>query len=89
MRRFWVYGVLVLVAGVFGFQLYQTYTSEKVLNGQFQKIKSQTEALINDNKGLNQQIDYYSNAYNLEKKLRSQTDYRLPNEKLIITTPKQ
>ena len=89
MRRFWVYGVLVLAAGFFGSQLYQAYANEKALNDQFQKIQLETEALINGNQDLTQQIDYYSDPHNLEKKLRSQTNYRSPNEKLIITTPKQ
>ncbi len=89
MRHLWVYGVLVAAVGLLGFQLYQAYANERALNDQFQKVQSQTEALVSDNQDLTQQINYYSNPYNLEKKLRSQTNYRSPNEKLIITTPKQ
>lgn len=87
MRRFWAYGVLSLVAAFFGFQLYQAWANEQALNTQYEKVQNQTEALINENNDLSEQIQYYSNPYNLEKKLRSETNYRLPNEQLIITTP--
>ncbi len=89
MRRLWIYAVLLVATGFVVFQLYRAYTSEVALSGDFQRISSETEALINDNQDLSQQIQYYSDPYNLEKKLRSQTNYRSPNENLMITTPKQ
>lgn len=89
MRRYWVYGVLTVAIVFFGFQLYQAYANEVALNDQFQKAQAATEALVSSNQDLTQQIEYYSYPHNLEKELRSQTNYRLPNEKLIITTPQQ
>ena len=77
----------MIAAGFFGFQLYKAYANERALNAELQKVQSETTALINNNQNLTQQINYYADPYNLEKKLRSETNYRLPNEKLIITTP--
>ncbi|MCL4405023.1 MAG: septum formation initiator family protein [Patescibacteria group bacterium] len=89
MRRFWVYGVLVAAVALIGFQLYQAYANELALNNQYQKAKAATDALVSSNQDLAQQVQYYSDPHNLEKDVREQTNYRSPNEKLIITTPQQ
>jgi cell division protein FtsB len=89
MRRFWIYIILLALAGVLGFQVYKLDANKDALTDQFNKIKAQADSLAAENSRLEQSIDYFSDPHNLEKELRARFNYRLPWENLIIVVPKQ
>ncbi len=89
MQRLWIYIVLFAVAGFLGFQVYKVDQNRRTLTDEFDKMKAQANNLAAENQKLQQNIDYFSDPYNLEKELRSKFNYRLPWENLIIIVPKQ
>ena len=89
MRRLWIYVILLALLGVLGFQVYKVDVNRRTLTDQFNKAKTQADALASENNKLQQDIDYFSDPYNLEKELRSRFNFRLPGESLLIVVPKR
>ena len=87
MRRYLVYGILLVLAIVLGTQVYREADNLKGLTSQYNSLAAQVSSVNTDNQKLQQDIDYYADPHNLEKELRSRLNYRLPGESLMIVVP--
>jgi len=50
-------------------------------------LNAEITSITAENKNLSSDIEYFSDPENLEKELKSKTNYRDPGEKLIIIIP--
>ncbi len=87
MTRLFIYIASGLMMVMIGYHLYGANMERKEVKANFDKLSSEFEALNKDNEKINEDIDYYSDPHNLEKALRASSNYRSPNEKLIIVAP--
>ena len=77
----------ILLAGmiaVLGWQLINLYQQYSYLKNSSEKQNSEITTLSKENSGLNSDIQYFLNPTNLEKELKSRTNYKDPGEKMII-----
>jgi len=80
--------ILLLIMIVFlGWQLFNLYMQHIALENSSEKLNSQIYSIQSENENLNSDIKYFSNPENLEKELRSQSNYRDAGEKMIILVP--
>ena len=70
-----------------GVQLYHLYNQKIVLQKDLQKTNEQAQFLNKENKKFTAEINYFQDADNLEKELRSRFNYVTPGEKMIIIAP--
>lgn len=78
-----IFGVIVLVIG---WGLYSLMSAKGELSAQVSKLSAQLSGLQKENQDLSSKVEYFKNPDNLVKELKSQTNYKLPDEKLIIIT---
>lgn len=81
--------ILVFFIILAGYQVYQFSVQEGSAKQLFLELEKKIQALELDNKRIEKDIEYFSDEANLEKEARSQFNYRLPDEKVIIVIPKQ
>ena len=81
--RWIIYAIVVLLLG---WGLYRLDSTRSTTKNQARDLTSQLSNLQADKQNLSDQIDYFKNPDNLVNKLKEQTSYRLPDEKLIIIT---
>lgn len=87
MKKLLIYSVFIIVSLILGFQVYKLNLGVKDVQGKFNKLNSEKEALLKENEKLKQDIGYFSDPHNLEKELRSRFNVRNSYEKLIIVVP--
>ena len=57
------------------------------LNGELAKLNERIGKVDEENSRLRAEIDYFSIPENLEKKLKTEFNYRKPDEKMLIIVP--
>lgn len=87
MKKLLIYSVFIIVSLILGFQVYKLNLGVEDVQGKFNKLNSEKEALLKENEKLKQDIGYFSDPHNLEKELRSRFNVRNSYEKLIIVVP--
>lgn len=87
MIKWALYAVFGIAVAAIGYHLYGENSVRQEVRNNFGKLASEIEALNKDNEKIKEDIDYYSDPHNLEKELRANSNYRAPNEKLIIVAP--
>lgn len=83
--------VVLLVVGIVfvGYHAYQFWLKKTESEEKFSELQNRLDSLRAENKQTEDDLKYYSNEANLLKELRSQFNYRLPDEKTIIVVPKK
>lgn len=89
MQKFLIYGLTTVVVSYLGYQTYLLQSERFEYKEEFGEIEAQYNALREDNERLQEEIEYFSDPYNLEKELRERFNYKLPFEKLIIVVPEE
>lgn len=85
-----LFASLLIVAIVFiGYHAYQFLAAKTEAEKKFTELQNKLNGLEAENKKVEDDIQYYSNTANLIKELRSQLNYHLPDEKMIIVVPKK
>lgn len=79
--------LLTSLIAVLGWQFFNLYNQYASLKKSSTELNSETTALKLENKNINSDIQYFSNPENLEKELKSKTNYKKPDEKMIIIVP--
>jgi len=79
--------LLAAIIGVLGWQSINLYQQYSVLSDSSQKITAESEALAKENANLDSDIEYFSDPDNLEKELKGKTNYKDPEEKMIVIVP--
>jgi len=80
-----IFLVFILVAA--GYQLYRLYGQERHLSGDLDKTRQEVVKLIEENKSLQADLEYFSHLENLAKDFKSKFDYKRPGEKMFIIVP--
>lgn len=81
--------ILLIAIGLVGFNTIQFMEKKNEAEKIFLDAQAQLNKIQVDNKKTEDDINYYSDEANLEKELRSQLNYHLPDEKTIIVVPKR
>ena len=68
-------------------QIYFILKERGQLKIKFEIISAKANSLIEENRKVKSEIEYYSIPENLEKELRSKFNYHKPNEKMMIIVP--
>lgn len=89
MKRLIIYLIFTAVVVVLGYELYGLNLEALEVKNKLIDLDSAKDAILKDNEKLKQDIDYFSEPYNLEKELRAKFNIKLPGEKLIIIIPSQ
>lgn len=87
MTRAIIAGLMLLMLGFIGREIYIFFWKKTELNAQVADINSEMEKLYKENSQLGADIGYYNDQDNLEKEARAELNYKAPGEKLIIVVP--
>lgn len=68
-------------------QIYFIFRERNQLKGDLENLNSRLTALLKENSQLQSDIEYFSHPENLEKELRSKSNLRKPDEKMMIIVP--
>jgi cell division protein FtsL len=82
----WRWAIYALVVLLIGWGLYSLDSSRSSMKNEAEDLSSQLSVSQNEKQNLLDEIDYLKNPDNLVNKLKEQTSYRKPDEKLIIVT---
>ena len=80
----WRWAIYALVVLLIGWGLYSLDSSRSSMKNEAEDLSSQLSVSQNEKQNLLDEIDYLKNPDNLVNKLKEQTSYRKPDEKLII-----
>jgi cell division protein FtsB len=80
--------IFVLLAGFLGFGLYKLDIQNKELQKDLNSLSSELKDIEDENKKLNDQINFFNEPENLLKELKSQFNYHNEGEEMIIIIPK-
>ena len=89
MQKVLIYVFALGVVSYLGWQVYILQSERMELREEFVEVDQEFNRLQEDNVNLQEELDYLSDPYNLEKELRSRFNYKLPNEELIIIVPEE
>ena len=87
MRKLF-YCFLVLVMGLLFYQLFQLSKQKKEVDIGLATTQQKLALILEENKKLQADIEYYKNPENLVKELKARFDYKREGEKLLIVVPK-
>ncbi len=86
--KFLLYGLLVVAIITIGYQVYNLHTQRSMLKAQLLETDTRLQGLRTDQEKLNADLKYFADPQNLMKKLKEDSDYKLPGEKLLKIVPK-
>ena len=89
MTRAIIAGLMLLLLGFIGREVYIFFGRKTELNVQVADINSEMAKLYGENSKLEADIEYYKSEDNLEKEARAELNYKAPGERLIIVVPQK
>ena len=81
--------LLSLLLVFIGVEVVKDYGEYKSEADSAASLKARVSELKDENAGIENDIDYYSNPHNLEKELKSKFNYKSAGEKMLIVVPDQ
>ncbi|GEM_PF-6018279 len=87
--KFLLYGLLVITLLTIGYQVYTLHAQRSMLKAQLLETDTRLQSLETDQEKLSADLKYFADPKNLIKKLKEDSDYKLPGEKLLKIVPKQ
>jgi len=85
--KLWQIIVLVALAGFISVGIYTLRQEKKVSGAKAEKLKAELHTLQGEQKKFTSRIEYLAHPENLIKEIKSQFNYRTPDEKLILIVP--
>ncbi|MBN2198005.1 septum formation initiator family protein [Candidatus Wolfebacteria bacterium] len=79
--------ILFLVLVGLSIEIYFIFRDNNQLSAELNNLNLRLEALMDENKKLQSDIEYFSYPENLEKELRLKFNYKKPGEEMIIVVP--
>ena len=83
----WRWAIFGAAITLIGWGLFRLIATKGELNLEIAGLSEKSAGLAEENRKLADQIDYFKNSANLLNEAKKQTNYRLPDEKLIIIVP--
>lgn len=84
----WYIIVVALLCGFLGWGIWTITGDRGMLEAETTELRAKVNALAEENKSLQESIEYYEDPKNLVKELKSQFNYREEGEHLIIVVPR-
>ncbi len=78
---------LVILLGLLATELVSLVSQEGMLQKENEEASQKLQAMLDENKKLQEGISYYTIPQNLEKNLRQKFNYTQPGEHMIIVVP--
>lgn len=85
--KLWIAIFLGAITVFLGWGLYGLRQERASIEGEVNELLTRVEKLKTENAELKSDIEYYQNPENLVKELKSQFNYRAPDEKMLIIVP--
>jgi len=83
-----IINILLILAIIFlGWQFFNLYARNISLERSSNALNAEISLIAAENKDLSSDVNYFSNPENQEKELKSKTNYKKPDEKMIIIIP--
>lgn len=79
--------IFFALVGLLGWGIYNLTEERKIFYQEVKKLEDSVNALESENKLLAAEIEYFKKPENLLKELRSQFNYKIEGEKMIIIVP--
>lgn len=80
--------IILIIASVAAWtQIYFILKERGQLKVKFDAFSAKANSLIEDNRKVKSEIEYFSIPENLKKELKSKYNYKQPDEKMIIVVP--
>lgn len=80
--------IILIIASIAAWtQIYFILKERGQLKIKFEAISAKTNSLIEENRKVKSEIEYFSVPENLGKELKSKYNYKQPDEKMIIVVP--
>lgn len=79
--------ILSIILIVVLIQVYFILKERNQLKTELNGLSSRLDSLLKENNYLQSDIEYFSHPENLEKELRSRSNLRKPDEKMMIIVP--
>ncbi len=80
-------GLVTLSLLAISVQLYHLYVQNRGLASDVAGLRAESKSMLDENRKLQADLEYFSNPDNYEKAVREQGNYKKPGEKLIIIVP--
>lgn len=87
--RLFIISLLLIFIGLISYQNVRFYMDWREVRLEYESLQGKLEALREENKSMEDNLNYFQNSENLEKEVRAQLNYKKPGEKVIIVIPKQ
>ncbi|MEE8131933.1 MAG: septum formation initiator family protein [Candidatus Paceibacterota bacterium] len=87
MMKIIVVIVIVIVIVMLLTYIYFSFQEQRQLKENLSNLSAQIKTLVEENKHLKSEIEYFSEPENLEKELKTKFNYRKPGEKMMIIVP--
>ncbi len=85
--KLWIAIGFGIIIAILGWGMYDLKQERGMLESDVDTLRWKVEGLKSDNSRLQSDIEYLKNPENLVKELKSQFNYRAPDEKLLIIVP--
>ena len=80
----WRYVIFIIIIALLGWGIMDVMAEKGKFSASVDELRTELDALDDENQTLESDIAYYANPENLVKALKEQFNYRAPDEKLII-----
>ena len=88
MGTVWKIVIFVVIAGLLGVGIYKLWLQNSRLESEIDKMNASLTEIQDENRELEDRIEYFQNPNNLLKELKSQFNYREQGEEMIIVVPR-
>lgn len=85
--KIWRGTIFVIVAFALGFGVYDLWNENEQLENRINEVSAEHQKLIDENRNLEEDIEYYQNPENLLEEAKKNFNYREEGEKMFIIVP--
>lgn len=87
MSRFLIIAILIIFIGAILVNTVISYKEKAEIRAELDSLTSRINVLKEENKELEEKLEYFSKPENLEKELKSMFNYKKPDEQMMIVVP--
>lgn len=87
--RLFIISLLLIFIGLISYQNVRFYMEWREVRLEHESLQEKLGAIREENKNMEENLNYFQNSENLEKEARAQLNYKKPGEKVIIVIPKE
>ena len=85
--RWWHIIIILIIVGLISLGIFNLSQENKIIGIEAEKFRAELQTLTKRKETVQDRINYLQDPENLEKEIKTQLNYRNPDEKLIIVVP--